>query len=105
MRIFRERGFFSADTIYISGKKIKPIDLTSKLLFDQWKLQDGEEDFTVMRVIIEGKKENKKVCYTYDLFDKYDKETKTTSMARTTGYTCTIIARQVINGLFSEKGI
>ena len=105
MRIFRESGFFSADTITISGKKIKPIDVTSKLLFDQWKLQDGEEDFTVMRVIIEGKKENKKVCYTYDLFDEYDKETKTTSMARTTGYTCTIIARQVINGLFSEKGI
>ena len=105
MRIFRDSGFFSADTVSISGKKIKPIDLTSKLLFDQWKLQYGEEDFTVMRVIIEGKKDNKNVCYTYDLFDEYDKETKTTSMARTTGYTCTIIARQVINGLFSEKGI
>ena len=105
MRIFRESGFFSADTINISGNKIKPIDVTSKLLFDQWKLQDGEEEFTVMRVIIEGKKNNKKVCYTYDLFDKYDKETQTTSMARTTGYTSTIIARQVINGLFTEKGI
>jgi saccharopine dehydrogenase-like NADP-dependent oxidoreductase len=26
-------------------------------------------------------------------------------MARTTGYTCTIIARQVLNGLFTQKGI
>ena len=104
MRIFRESGFLSTDVININGKKIKPIDLTSELLFKQWKLQDGEEDFTVMRVIIEGKKENKKVCYTYDLYDEYDKETKTTSMARTTGYTCTIIARQIINGMFSEKG-
>ena len=26
-------------------------------------------------------------------------------MARTTGYSCMIIARQIINGLFSQKGI
>lgn len=105
MRVFRESGFFRKDTINIRGKKIKPIDFTSRLLFDQWKLQEGEEDFTVMRVIIEGRKENKKLRYTYDLFDEYNQETKTTSMARTTGYTCTIVACQVINGLFKEKGI
>jgi len=100
MRVFRESGFFGTNEISIKGKKIKPIDFTSRLLFDQWKLQEGEEDFTVMRVIIEGKKGNKKLRYTYDLYDKYSKETRTTSMARTTGYTCTIVARQFINGLF-----
>jgi saccharopine dehydrogenase-like NADP-dependent oxidoreductase len=26
-------------------------------------------------------------------------------MARTTGYTCTIVARQVLDGLFEQKGI
>ena len=26
-------------------------------------------------------------------------------MARTTGYTCAIVARQVSNGLFTQKGI
>jgi lysine 6-dehydrogenase len=26
-------------------------------------------------------------------------------MARTTGYTCTIVARQVLGGLFTRKGI
>jgi saccharopine dehydrogenase-like NADP-dependent oxidoreductase len=105
MRIFRESGFFSTDTVTISGKEVKPLDVTSKLLFSRWKLQEGEEDFTVMRVIIEGRKDKKKLRYTYDLFDEYDRETETTSMARTTGYTCTIVARQVINGLFNEKGI
>ena len=105
MRIFRESGFFNTDTITIGGKEVKPLDVTSRLLFDQWKLQEGEEDFTVMRVIIEGRKDTKKLRYTYDLFDEYNKETGTTSMARTTGYTCTVVARQVISGLFKEKGI
>jgi len=39
----------------VKGKKVRPIDLTSKLLFPKWELKPGEEDFTVMRIIIEGK--------------------------------------------------
>ena len=58
-----------------------------------------------MRVIVEGQKDGKQVRYVYDLFDTYDAETQTHSMARTTGYTCTIIARQVAKGLFTQKGI
>ncbi len=105
MQTFRESGFFNTTPIQMGKTEVKPIDLTSKLLFDQWKLKDGEEDFTVFRVIIEGKKDKKRVRHTYDLFDKFDKKNKITSMARTTGYTCTIIVRQLINRLFTKKGI
>ncbi|HHJ07136.1 MAG TPA: saccharopine dehydrogenase, partial [Anaerolineae bacterium] len=105
MRAFRDSGFLSADPVEVDGQAVKPIRLTSRLLFDQWKLKEGEEDFTVMRVIVEGEKAGQTVCYTYDLLDKYDQQTNTTSMARTTGYTCTIAARQVAKGLFTRKGI
>ncbi|MCP4543717.1 MAG: NAD(P)H-binding protein [Chloroflexi bacterium] len=105
MRIFRDSGFFNAAPILVDDQRISPLALTSSLIFDQWKLEEGEADFTVMRVIIEGQKEGARFCYTYDLLDKYDRETGATSMARTTGYTCTIIARQVLNGLFTRQGI
>lgn len=105
MQTFRDSGFFNTDPVELQNQKIKPIDLTSKLLFNQWKLQEGEEDFTVMRVIIEGVQKSRSVQYTYDLYDTFDRKNNITSMARTTGYTCTIIARQVINGLVTEKGI
>jgi saccharopine dehydrogenase-like NADP-dependent oxidoreductase len=39
------------------------------------------------------------------MLDRFDAETGTTSMARTTGYTCAIAARQVLSGLFTRKGI
>jgi lysine 6-dehydrogenase len=84
---------------------VRPIALTSKLLFDQWQLKEGEADLTVMQVVLEGQKQGRGLRYTYHLLDRYDEQTQTTSMARTTGYTCAIVARQVINGLFARKGI
>jgi saccharopine dehydrogenase-like NADP-dependent oxidoreductase len=105
MRMLRETGFFDKDEIEVNGIKIKPIELTSKLLFDQWKLEEGDEDLTVMKIIIEGLKEGKKMRYTYDLLDKYDKEKRVISMARTTGYTCTAAAKILLEGKFDEKGI
>ena len=105
MRIFRESGFFSEETIEVNGKEIKPLELTSKLLFDEWKLNEGDEDITVLKVVIEGIKDEKKYRYTYDMVDRYDKEKGITSMARTTGFTCTATARLVLKGLFDRKGI
>jgi lysine 6-dehydrogenase len=105
MRIFRESGFLDTAPIDLNGQMVKPIALTSKLLFEGWKLHEGEADLTVMRVVIEGQRRGKGYCYTYHLLDRYDEETNTTSMARTTGYTCAIIARQVLKGLFTRKGI
>ncbi len=105
MRIFRESGFLNTEAIQVNGALVRPIDLTSKLLFDQWKLQPGEEDFTVMQVILEGEQAGQRVRYTYDLLDRFDRQTQTTSMARTTGYTATLVARLVLGGHFAQKGI
>jgi len=105
IRIFRESGFLSTTPIEVDGKKIKPISVTSKLLFDQWRLKEDEADFTVMQIVMEGQREGKRLRYTYYLLDRYDEETRTTSMARTTGYTCSIVARQIMSGHFKQKGI
>jgi lysine 6-dehydrogenase len=105
LKVLRESGYFSYDPVEINGQMIRPIDLTSKLLFPKWQLKPGEEDMTIMRIIIEGKEENVYKRYTYDLFDTFDLKTNTLSMARTTGYTCSAAAHLVANGRFSEKGI
>jgi saccharopine dehydrogenase-like NADP-dependent oxidoreductase len=105
MRIFKDSGFFSKQAIQVDGHAVKPLSLTSKLLFDQWQLKDGEEDFTVMKVTIDGWNNGDKYRYTYDLLDRYDHKTQTTSMARTTGYTCSIVARQILDGKIRRTGI
>ena len=98
-------GLFSHEPLEIDGVKVKPINLTSKLLFDKWKLGKEDDEFTIMRVIIEGMENNIKKKYIYDLFDRFDPITKTSSMARSTGYTAAAVANLVINGRFTKKGI
>jgi len=105
MRLLRETGYFSKDEVEIKGTRIRPIDLTSKLLFPKWEYAKGEADITVMQVLVEGAKSGQRLRYRYDLVDRYDAGTETLSMARTTGYTATMAVRLLANGLYSRKGL
>jgi len=105
MRMLRDTGFFSSVEIDINGVKVSPLALTSKLLFPKWKYDRGEADVTVMQVTVEGIKNGLRLRYTYDLMDRYDEVTKTSSMARTTGYTATMAVRLLANGMYYRKGL
>lgn len=105
MRMLREAGFFGLEPIDVGGVKVAPMDLTTRLLFPMWMMEEGDEDFTIMRVIVDGTKDGKAEHHVYDLLDRYDPVTRTTSMARTTGYSCTATVRLVAAGLYTRKGI
>ena len=97
----QQAGFFDTIPLRIKEVDITPLDFTSKLLVKEWKLGPEEEEFTVMRVVVKG--ENKTI--EYDLLDRYDAATKTSSMARTTGYTCTAAVNLIAKKLFTEQGV
>jgi saccharopine dehydrogenase-like NADP-dependent oxidoreductase len=101
----KESGFFSETPIDINGTKIAPIKVTSQILFNEWKLGLEEEELTVMKVKLIGKKGGEQKTIEWNLLDFYDHETKISSMARTTGYTCTAAVNLIAQDLFSEKGV
>ena len=103
LKVLRETGFFSYEEIEINGNKIKPIELTSKLLFPKWEMKEGDRDFTIMRIIIKGLEKGKSVEYEYNLLDRYQSDT--ISMARTTGFTCTAVANLILNQEYNRIGI
>ncbi len=105
MAVFRETGLFSQEEIEVNGVRVRPLDVTAKLMFPKWKLLQGEVDITVMRVIVEGKKGDRTSRFTFDLFDKYDADTDTHSMARTTGYTATAAIRMLAEGMYDVPGV
>ena len=105
MAVLRETGFFDKDKITINGAKIRPLDLTARLLFPKWKLNGNDKDITIMKLIVEGKKAEKKLRYTYELLDRHDSSTNTHSMARTTGYTATLVLRMIAQGLYKRQGV
>jgi len=97
----QQAGFFDTTPLRIKDADINPLEFTSRLLVEQWKLDPEEEEFTVMKVIVKGK--NKTI--EYNLLDRYHSATKTSSMARTTGYTCTAAVNLIAVKLFNEKGV
>ncbi len=105
MKSLYNTGFFGHEPITIKGQNIKPIDFTSALLFDKWKLQPEEKEFTLMQIIIKGKSALKSMQVKYLLYDEYNIVTKTSSMARTTGYTCNAVVNLLSNKLFTKKGV
>lgn len=106
VRVLKESGFFSKEKIRIAGADVTPIDFTCRILFNEWKLGEYEEEITVMRVTLDGENQAGEtetvVC---NLHDEYDTTTGTSSMARTTGYTATAAANMMLDGLFHEKGV
>jgi lysine 6-dehydrogenase len=105
IRVLRESGFFSTAEVKVGDVAVRPLELTSRLLFPVWKLQPGEEDFTVMRVTVEGLRGGRAIRTRYDLLDRFDRTTGTSSMARTTGYTCTAVVRTLMRGMIEQKGV
>ncbi len=101
----RDTGFFSKEPVEVGGVTIVPLEFTSSLLFHDWEMKPGDGDITVMRVVTEGLKDGEGMRITYDLLDHYDRDNDVHSMARTTGYTATMICRFLAGGLYSEKGI
>jgi len=106
VRVLKDSGFFSEKKIMVNGTAISPLDFTSKILFDEWKLGENEEELTIMRVTLKGETEKGEIEeIVYNLYDEYCPETQTSSMARTTGYTATAVANMFLEGLFTEKGV
>lgn len=105
MRALRETGFFDKREIDVDGVRVRPIDVTSKLVFPKWKFEPDEEDLLVLRVIGEGVESNRPVRHVYDLYDEFDPKTQTSSMARTTAFPNVIVARMVARGEFTEPGV
>ena len=106
VKVLKESGFFNTKAIEVNGQKISPLDFTSKILFNEWKLGETEAELTVMRVTVKGiNPQGKEETVVYNLHDEFCTKTNTSSMARTTGYTATAAANMFLEGLFKEKGV
>ncbi|MCP3930291.1 MAG: saccharopine dehydrogenase [Bacteroidetes bacterium] len=106
VKVLKESGFFGTEKVEVNGSLVSPLDFTSKILFNEWKLGETEEEITVMRITLMGENDKGQIEeVVYNLHDEYCSETQTSSMARTTGYTATAAANLFLDGLFDEKGI
>ncbi|MEN8139553.1 MAG: saccharopine dehydrogenase C-terminal domain-containing protein [Bacteroidota bacterium] len=105
IKSLKEGGFFSTEKVKVNGGEFTPLEVTSSILVKAWKLDEKEEEFTIMRIEVEGEERGKEVKHVYNLYDEYNRETNTSSMARTTGYTVTAVANLLLDDAITRKGI
>jgi saccharopine dehydrogenase-like NADP-dependent oxidoreductase len=105
MRMLRETGFFGEEPLRVGGAEVVPRELTERLLFRAWEPMEGEEEFTLLRVVADGEMSGGRRRITWNLFDRTDRETGTTSMARTTGFPCAVLVRMLLAGEWTEPGV
>ena len=79
----------------------KNFDKTINELFKDWKLKEDELEFTILDVNIYSDTKN----IHYHLYDETDDISKSSSMARTTGFTATATINMLLNNLWSKKGV
>jgi lysine 6-dehydrogenase len=94
-------GFLSEKPLDINGSHISPLEFTSKILFDSWSLDPKEDEFTAMKITVKGETES----HIWELLDRTDHTTQTSSMARTTGYTCCAVAELVLAKKWQRAGV
>ncbi len=105
IQALKAAGFLSTNPINVNNNELIPLEVTSRILINEWKLEVDEPEFTAMRVIIKGIDKGKEKTITYDLFDEFDPITRQSSMARTTGYTATAAVNLISSGLFTSSGV
>lgn len=114
MRAFAATGLFGTEPIDVRGVRVSPRDMLATLMFPKWTYAPGEEDLTVMRIIVEGAAhDGARSRVTWDLVDFYDRHWGggvergggATSMARTTALPATAVARRIASGVLRDAGV
>ena len=86
----------------LKSEKIRPGNKKSlEKLFENWKLNHGEKEFTILDIKIECESKN----YNYLLYDQTDDHRSISSMARTTGYTATATINFLLEKGYNQHGV
>jgi saccharopine dehydrogenase-like NADP-dependent oxidoreductase len=106
MEILRETGFFDETPLELqSGVRVAPRAVTERLLTRAWRRDESAEEFTYLKVVVTGRRAGVPVVRTFELLDRTDAASGTTSMARTTAFPCAAAARLLARGEYRDPGV
>ena len=99
-------GFLSEEDVDMGQHQtIAPVDLTCELLHPHWQLNEGEEDYSILDMVMYGSRNGKSCHFKTTIYDAYDSAAEMTSMARMTAFPCAIVARMILDGTITGQGV
>jgi lysine 6-dehydrogenase len=104
IQTLKECGFFSREPVEVDGQKVAPRRLLEVVLDERIRLGE-EQDATLLRIEVSGKKEGKPVRHIFEMVDYFDTEKQYTSMGKTTSFPASIGAQMIMSGKIEQRGV
>jgi len=109
IQLLMDLGLFSERPVNLktTGNRVSPRGLLSTLMEKKLAMHQGDKDMTLLRVDVEGRKrkgDKSTRIHQYEMIDKFDVATQTTSMARTTAHPCSSVVLMILEGKITERG-
>jgi len=101
---FKLLGLFDQDPLSLDGTKMAPRDFFHTLLEPKIRADETFQDICLLRVLVQGIKDEKPHEFKADIVDRYDKKTGFTSMQRLTGWHAAIMLEMAVQDR-SQKGV
>lgn len=102
--MLKEMGMLSTVPVAVGGVEVAPKAVLDAVLFPHVQLREGEGDITLFRVDVVGTSGDRTVHRRADMVDRMDRGRGFTSMARTTAFTGSIVARMIGRGDIQATG-
>jgi lysine 6-dehydrogenase len=103
VKILMESGLFSREPIQVGDQQVIPRKVLEAVLDSEMKLGE-EEDVTMLRIIVEGRRAGQSETHIFEMIDPYDSEKGYTSMAKTTSFPASVAAQMLTSGQISQRG-
>ncbi|RME03536.1 MAG: saccharopine dehydrogenase [Planctomycetota bacterium] len=101
IRVLKAANLLQTESVEFQGTSLRPIDFTAHQLKECWQFKNGQKDITIM--LLRMKTPSKTLSFR--LWDTYDTITSTSSMARTTGFTCCAVVELLLQGSWKSTGV
>ena len=105
MELLREVGLFSKEPVTVGHQQVIPRELFAALAYPRMKWQEGEAEFTFLRVEVTGEAEGKCMQHLFTLYDRGDPHNGFHSMARATGLPCLVTGLMLVEKEISKPGV
>ncbi len=93
------------EPVRVRGVEVSPLDLFLALGEKTLQYGPGEGDAVCQRVEVSGIKDGETAAYIYEFMDFQDFDNDVSAMARTTAFTCSVVAQMIARGEFDEAGV
>jgi len=105
--VMAKSGLIDSNPVEVKGTKISPNRFVADILASQKQFYYGENERDVALIRIDGRglKNGKPTRIIYQIIDKRNLETGFTSMQRTVGFTASIGAQMILDGILKKKGL